>query len=151
MERLNLPTYSFTVKSEGGRQYIFDNIRRKYVVLTPEEWVRQNFTRFLVSERSCPPSLIAIEKQFRVNRLSRRADILVYSRKARPVMIIECKAPQVHITQQVLDQLALYNLRFNVSYLVLTNGMVHYCCFLDAVEGRYRFVDDIPDYHLIGN
>ena len=151
MERLNLPTYSFTVKSEGARQYIFDNIRRKYVALTPEEWVRQHFIRFLVSKKSCPPSLIAIEKQFRVNKMSRRADILVYSRKARPVMMVECKAPQVQINQQVLDQLALYNLRFNVSYLVLTNGMVHYCCFLDAGKGGYRYMEDIPDYSLIGD
>ncbi len=151
MERLNLPTYSFTIKSEAGRQYIFDKIRKKYVVLTPEEWVRQNFTSYLVSEKSYPPSLISIEKQFSYNKLSKRADILIYDRTAHPVMIVECKAPEVGINQQVFDQVALYNLRFAVSYLVLTNGKDHYCCFLDTPKGSYSFLKDIPDYSLIGN
>jgi len=151
MERLNLPTYSFTIKSEGNREHIFDKIRKKYVVLTPEEWVRQNFTQYLVSEKSYPPSLIAIEKQFSYNKLSKRADIIIYSRTAHPVMMVECKAPGVSINQQVLNQLALYNLQFAVSYLVLTNGKNHYCCFLDSGNGSYSFLKDIPDYSLIGD
>ena len=150
MQRLNLPTYSFTIKSEGKRQLIFDAIRKKYVVLTPEEWVRQNFARYLVDEKSCPPALIAIEKQFTYNRMSKRADILVYGRDARPLMMVECKSPAVKIGQRVFDQVALYNLSFALNYLVVTNGLKHYCCRLEnGGGGGFSYLAEIPDYSVM--
>ena len=149
MMSLNLPTYSFTIKSEGNRQYIFDNIRKKYVLLTPEEWVRQNFTRYLITEKSYPPALISIEQYFTYNKLSKRADIIIYNRKTSAVMLVECKAPDVRISQKVFDQIALYNLQFSVSYLVVTNGMNHFCCLMEPDKGTYTFLKDIPAYDQI--
>ena len=146
MQPLNLPTYSFKLKSEGGRNLIFDDIRRRYVALTPEEWVRQNFIRYLISEKSYPPALITLEKQFAYNKMVKRSDILVYNRKGDPVLMIECKATGVKVNQQVFDQIALYNLKFNVPYLIVTNGIHHYCCRYDVSQGGYRFLEEIPDY-----
>jgi len=148
MERLNLPTYSFKLKSEEGRNLIFDEIRRKYVVLTPEEWVRQHFIRYLVDHRSYPATLIEVEKQFTHNQLTRRADILINSRSAVPVMLIECKAPDVKINQETFTQAALYNLKFQLPYLVMTNGMTHYACHFKK-DGKYSFLDGIPEYETI--
>ena len=145
MERLNLPTYSFKLKSEEGRKLIFDEIRKKYVILTPEEWVRQHFIQYLVRMKSYPAALIEIERQFTYNRLTKRADILVNDRNAKPVLLVECKAPDVKINQETFTQAALYNLKFNLKYLVLTNGLDHFCCKFEG-SGRYRFLDDIPGY-----
>lgn len=149
MQGLNLPTYSFKLKSVDGRNLIFDDIRRRYVALTPEEWVRQNFIRYLVSDKSYPPSLIAIEKQFKYNRLVKRSDILVYNRDGVPVLMIECKGPEIKINQEVFDQIALYNLKFNVPYLIVTNGINHYCCSYESEQGKYKFLEKIPDYPLL--
>jgi hypothetical protein len=149
MQRLNLPTYSFKLKSVDGRNLIFDEIRRRYVVLTPEEWVRQNFIRYLIIEKSYPPSLLALEKQFAYNKMVKRSDILVFNRKGIPVLMIECKAPGVNVNQEVFDQIALYNLKFNVPYLVVTNGIHHYCCKYELSQGRYRFLEEIPDYAVL--
>jgi hypothetical protein len=149
MQGLNLPTYSFRIKSVDGRNMIFDEIRRRYVVLTPEEWVRQNFIRYLVSDKSYPSSLIAIEKQFKYNKLVKRSDILVYNRGGIPVLMIECKAPDIKINQEVFDQIALYNLKYNVPYLVVTNGIHHYCCNYETEKGKYKFLDEIPDYPVL--
>lgn len=146
MESLNLPTYSFKLKSERGRKFIFDEIRRKYVALTPEEWIRQNFVRYLVSEKSFPAALITVEQQFEYNRMVKRADILVYNRSGKPVMIIECKSPGTKINQQTFNQIALYNLRFNVPFLAVTNGLVHYCCEYYGQGEGHRFLEQIPDY-----
>lgn len=146
MERLNLPTYSFKLKSEGERKLIFDEIRRKYVALTPEEWIRQNFVRYLVREKSFPSALIVLEQQFEYNRMVKRVDILVYSRAGKPVMMVECKAPGIKINQKAFNQIALYNLRFNVPYLVVTNGIVHYCCNYKEEGEGYEFLKQIPDY-----
>lgn len=149
MQRLNLPTYSFKLKSEGGRNLIYDEIRRRYVILTPEEWVRQNFVRYLVSEKSFPASLIELEKTFVYNQMTKRTDVLVYDRKGVPVFMIECKAPAVHVNQDVFDQIALYNLKFNVPFLAVTNGIHHYCCMYKAGKGGYRYLNDIPDYSIL--
>lgn len=146
MEGLNLPTYSFKLKSEGGRKFIFDEIRRKYVALTPEEWVRQNFIRYLVNEKSFPAALIAVEQQFEYNRMVKRADILVYDRSGKPVMMVECKSPGTKINQKAFNQIALYNLRFNLLFLAVTNGVVHYCCKYGGRGEGHRFLERIPDY-----
>ncbi len=149
METLNLPTYSFSVKSEEGRSYIFDSIRRKYVLLTPEEWVRQHFIRYLVEEKGFPASLIAVEKEFRFNRMKKRTDILAHDRRGEPVVLVECKAPAVGIGREVFNQIGLYNLSYNVPWLIVTNGMKHYCCRYDEGKAEYLFTDSIPAWDEI--
>jgi type I site-specific restriction endonuclease len=149
MQSLNLPTYSFKLKSERGRNLIFDEIRKRYVALTPEEWVRQNFVRYLINEKSYPAALISLEKHFSYNRMQKRSDILVYDRKASPVLMVECKSSEVKINQAVFDQIALYNLKFKVPFLVVTNGIHHYCCRYIEEKGNYRFLEEIPEYSII--
>ena len=146
MEKLNLPTYSFNIKFIEQRKYIFDFIRKKYVILTPEEWVRQNFLKYLVEEKKYPASLIAVEKEFKLNNLSKRSDAVIYNKQGNPYLIIECKAPEVKIDQKVFDQIARYNMVLNVELLVVTNGLQHFCCKLDAEEDTYYFLKEIPDY-----
>ena len=146
MESLNLPTYSFSVKSKEGRSWIFDPVRKKYVLLTREEWVRQNFLQYLVHEKDFPASLMAVEKEFNFNRMKKRTDILVHNRQGEPVLLIECKAPAVPVTREVFDQIGLYNLNYNVPWLVVTNGIKHYCCRFEKEEGKYRFKDSIPSW-----
>lgn len=146
MERLNLPTYSFNIKFKEQRKYIFDFIRKKFVLLTPEEWVRQNFLKFLVEEKKYPASLIAVEKEFKLNTLSKRSDALVYNRSGQPFLIIECKATTVKIDQKVFDQIARYNMKLNVELLVVTNGLEHYCCKIDIENQKYYFLKDIPEF-----
>jgi len=146
MQSLNLPTYSFKLKIKDGKKLIFDEIRRKYVALTPEEWVRQNFTQYLIKEKSYPASLIVMERQFDYNRMVKRADIMIHNRSGMPVMLVECKAPGVKISQETFNQIALYNLEFNLPFLVVTNGMKHYCCKYIEKGRAYRFLKQIPDY-----
>jgi hypothetical protein len=149
METLNLPTYSFSVKSEDGRSRIFDTIRRKYVNLTPEEWVRQHFIQYLVQEKGFPPSLIAVEKEFSFNRMRKRTDILAHNRQGEPVLLVECKSPDIPVTRNVFDQIGLYNLTYKVPWLVVTNGMKHYCCRYTEAEGKYVFAGHIPGWDEI--
>lgn len=148
MQSLNLPTYSFKIKSEGSRKLIFDPFRKKYVVLTPEEWVRQNFAQFLVHERSVPEGRIAVEKSLLHNNMKRRCDLLVYGDTEAKLMV-ECKAPDVKISQKVFDQVAVYNLEFKVEYLVVSNGIDHYCCRINFEEEKIEFLKDIPDYKIL--
>jgi len=151
MENLNLPTYSFKIKSDLQRKLIFDRIRKKYVVLTPEEWVRQNFIQYLVDEKGYPASLIAVEKRVDVNLLPQRSDIVMYNSNACPVMIVECKSAKVKITQDVFNQIARYNMKLRVPFLVVTNGLQHYCCQMDYGKKSFRFVQEIPVYESIKN
>ncbi len=146
MQPLNLPQYSFKIKSEGQRNYIFDNIRKRYVVLTPEEWVRQHLIAWLVEEKNYPASLIAVEIPLRINRMERRADIILYSSLGKPFIIIECKAPGIKISQKAFDQAARYNIGLKVNYLVVSNGLVHYCAKLDHDVGTWKFLKEIPDF-----
>lgn len=149
MRSLNLPTYSFKIKSEEGREYVFDNLRKKYLLLTPEEWVRQNFTMFLVRERNFPMGRIVLEKSLRYNNLLKRCDILVYDMGMNPVVLVECKAPDIKIDSRVFDQVAVYNMNFRVKYLMVTNGMSHYCARIDFSSREVKFLDEIPSYQSI--
>lgn len=149
MENLNLPTYSFKIKFDLQRKLIFDSIRKKYVVLTPEEWVRQNFIRYLVEEKDYPASLIAVEKKVDVNLLPQRSDIVLYNRNANPIMIVECKASKIKITQDVFNQIARYNMKLRVPFLVVTNGLRHFCCYMDYEKKSFKFLEDIPNYQSI--
>jgi len=146
MEKLNLPNYSFKIKSEPQRKVIFDGIRRKYVKLTPEEWVRQNFVQYLIQEKKCPQGLVAIEMSMNINGLARRSDVVVFNRQGKPQMIVECKASHIKITQDVFDQIARYNMKLRVEYLVVTNGVKHYCCKMNYQDQNYAFLQDIPNY-----
>lgn len=149
MEALNLPTYSFSVKSKDGRNYIFDAIRKKYIVLSPEEWVRQNFIQYLIKEKGYPAPLITVEQQFSFNRMQKRTDILVYNKMGDPVVLVECKAPSIPISNSVFDQIGLYNLAHHVPWLIVTNGKKHYCCRYFEEGGNYEFTDFIPDWSAV--
>lgn len=146
MTNLNLPTYSFKIKSKENILYIFDILRKKNVVLTPEEWVRQNYIQFLISEKKYPKSLIAIEKQLKINNLIKRTDILIFDKNGLPSIIVECKSPKVKITQDVFDQIAKYNLKLKAKYLIVTNGIKHFYCQMDHQQMKYDFLKEIPDY-----
>jgi hypothetical protein len=146
MEPLNLPTYFFRIKEDRGKKYIFDEIRRRYVLLTPEEWVRQHLVNYLVKTKDFPLSLISVEKGFHARQRRHRYDLLVFDRKGEPIMIIECKAPGVEINQQVFDQASRYNVRYLASYMLISNGLKHYCCRINKINRQYQFLHEIPDY-----
>jgi hypothetical protein len=143
---LNLPQYSFKITGAEGSEMILDPLRRKYVRLTPEEWVRQNFVQYLVNEGKYPPGLIGIEVMFRWNKLKRRVDILVHNRLGEPVMIVECKEPEVRISDKVFDQIVCYNMGLKVPYIVVTNGLDHYACKMNFQENKYDYLDVLPLY-----
>ena len=146
MWQLNLPAYNFRIIKKNEKPFIFDDLRKKFVALTPEEWVRQHFIRFLINVKHYPASLIAIEKHLVINGLKKRCDAVVYSRNAEPLMIIEFKATTVSIAQQTFDQAAVYNSKLKVDYFIISNGLKHYCCRLDKNVLQYNFLDDIPDF-----
>jgi type I site-specific restriction endonuclease len=148
MQKLNLPSYPFKLKSNENKTLIFDNFRKKYVVLTPEEWVRQHFAQYLVQEKKYPMSLIALEKQLSISGLKKRTDIVVYNNTGMPEVIIECKAPEVTINQATFDQIARYNLKLQATYLIVTNGLEHYFCKMDYENESYLFLKDIPQYQF---
>ena len=146
MQPLNLPTYKFKIKSNENKYSIFDIVRKKYVILTPEEWVRQHIIHLLIEEKKYPISLIAVEKKITINNLTKRPDIIIFNTKGKPHIIVECKAPTVNITQNTFDQIARYNLKLNSSLLVVTNGLKHYYCEMDFEKEKYVFLKDIPAY-----
>jgi len=149
MQRLNLPTYSFNIKSSGEREWIFDVFRRAWHPLTPEEWVRQNFARYLCEELGYPESLLLLEQKITHNRLTRRCDIVVYNRQGKAIILVECKAPEVALTQKTFDQIARYNMVLEVGIMLITNGMNHYCIRIDPVSKTYSFLKDIPSFRSI--
>ncbi len=147
MQTLNLPPYPFKIKQEGSFTHIFDPFRKKYLVLSPEEWVRQHFLQYLVREKKFPVSLISIERGLKYNQLQKRADILIYNTLGAPHLLVECKAPAIKITQEAFDQVARYNMVFKVRYLVVTNGMHHFCCEMDYTTNSYVYLKEIPFYN----
>ena len=149
MQGLNLPTYSFKLKSENGKEYIYDQFRKKYVRLSPEEWVRQNFTHYLVNERGYPSSRIVIEKSLKVNTIIKRCDIIVYNDSGQPTLIVECKSPDIKIKQGTFEQVSIYNITFKVKFLIITNGLKHYCCKVDFATHKVELINEIPDYSMI--
>ena len=147
METLNLPPYELRVRrGTQGRHEIYDFLRRRYVALTPEEWVRQHFVHFLVEHKGYPKGLLANEVELRVGEKRLRCDSLLYDKQLQPRMIVEYKAPDVELTQRVFDQITTYNLLLHVDYLVVSNGLSHYCCRMDYTNRSYSFLPDIPDY-----
>ena len=146
MLSLNLPPYATKIAVRDGKNSIWDIIRRKYVALTPEEWVRQHFVHLLVEHKGYPVSLLANEVALVLNGTSRRCDTVLYDRTLSPRMIMEYKAPHIPITQKVFDQISRYNLVFRVDYLIVSNGLSHYCCRMDYENHSYQFLSDIPEY-----
>ena len=146
MQQLNLPAYPFKIKSENGRKQIFDEIRDKFVALTPEEWVRQNFAKYLIYEKNYPKGLISIEASLSYNTLIKRSDIVAYNRLGKPTLIVECKAPGIKLNQKVFDQAAMYNLILEVGHIIITNGVSHYCCTINKEKSKFEFVKEIPNY-----
>lgn len=146
MIKLNFPNYSFRFKNSENKVAIFDEIRKKFVVLTPEEWVRQHVVQYLLLEKKYPKSLINVEKLVKVNGLNKRYDIVVFQPNGEIFLLIECKAPEVAISQQTFDQIARYNLKLNAQYLMVTNGLNHYFCQMDFENEQYVFLKEAPDY-----
>lgn len=146
MYRLNLPQYEIKITKRNGKPFILDSLRRKYVSLTPEEWVRQHFVHFLIEHKGYPPSLLTNEVELHVGDKRLRCDSVLYNREAQPVMIIEYKAPTISLTQRVFDQISVYNMLLHVDYLVISNGLQHYCCRMDYENNTYTFLTDIPNY-----
>lgn len=149
MIQLNLPDYPIRLSGTQEHPSIFDILRRKYVALPPEEWVRQHFIHFLINQKNYPATLLANEIKLRVGNKTLRADSVLYDRELRPRMIVEYKAPHIPITQKVFDQISAYNMLLHVDYLVVSNGLQHYCCKMDYDNQKYLFLEDIPDYQNI--
>lgn len=147
---LNLPQRNFNIKvTQQGNRVIFDRLRRRFVTLTPEEWVRQNFVEFLIADRGFPAGLMSNEMSLTQNGISRRCDTLVTDRYGSPMVIVEYKAPSIKITQSVFDQICRYNMVLQAKYLIVSNGLQHYCCKIDYAHNSYSFLPDIPSYNSL--
>ena len=152
MRKLNLPEYQFRLrKNKESKTEIFDKIRKRFYILTPEEWVRQNFINYLIQEKKFPASLMAIEKGLKLNGMTKRTDIVQYNKSGKPILIVECKAPEVKLSQDTFDQAARYNLSLKVDYLIITNGLEHYACKMDYKENRIHFLKEIPTYETLSH
>lgn len=146
MQVLNLPAFNIKTRSITDKTEVFDQVRKDYVLLTPEEWVRQHFINYLITDRLVPPGLIAVEKQIRVNRLSKRCDIVIYLHDGKPALVVECKAPHIKINRETYDQAVRYNLALNIRYMVLTNGMNHFCFKLNYQTQESTLLNYIPAF-----
>jgi len=143
---LNLPSFALKIKEENGISYIFDQIRKKYLVLTPEEWVRQHLINFLINVKNYPGSLMKLEGGLKLNNLQKRSDILLFNKHGEKILLVECKAPTVKINQDTFDQIARYNFVHKVEWLLVSNGIQHFCCRIDYEKKTYSFVEELPDY-----
>lgn len=149
LPELNFPNSKFKLKEKEGKIYIFDDARKKYVILTPEEWVRQNCLHYLRDHKKYPISLLAVEKGITINKQNLRYDIVAFSKNAKPVLLVECKAPEVKINQSTFDQIAAYNLKLKVPFLLVTNGIQHFCCVSNFEKAKYDFLKEVPDFTSI--
>jgi type I site-specific restriction endonuclease len=146
MTRLNLPAIDYKLRNIQGETEIFDVVRKKFILLSPEEWVRQHFIHYLNHQKGVPLSLMAIEYSLKVNKMRKRADIVVFGTGGQPILIVECKASSIKISQKVFDQVARYNMAVKVKYLVVTNGLEHFACQVDFTDANYAFLEEIPDF-----
>lgn len=144
LPQLNFPESNFRLKEDNGKLFILDPSRKKYIVLTPEEWVRQNCLHYLRDTKKYPISLLAVEKGIKINNQNLRYDIVAYNKQATPILLVECKAPGVKIDQSTFDQIAVYNLELKVPFLLVTNGIDHYCCVADFENRKYNFLKEVP-------
>ena len=149
MLSLNLPTFAAKVKEKDGKHIIFDPVRRKFVALTPEEWVRQHFVNYLITDKGYPKELLANEVPLKLNGTSKRCDTVAYNRFLTPLMIIEYKAPHIEITSSVFDLIVRYNMVLHVRYLAVSNGISHFCCKINYENLTYSFLEGIPEYNVL--
>ncbi len=146
MLKLSFPNYEFRLKKIDEKRFIFDEIRKKYIELTAEEWVRQNCIKFLINEKKYKSQLIAVEKKIILNNLTKRFDVIAYDNNGDPNLLVECKAPNIAIKQETFDQILSYNRVINSKYLMITNGIIHYYCKIDNIDNKINFLKDIPNY-----
>jgi len=146
MQNLNFPSYNFRFKNSENKVSIFDDIRKKFIILTPEEWVRQNTIQFLLQEKNYPKSYLNIEKLIKINDIKKRYDAVVFLPNGALFLLVECKAPEIKITQETFDQIARYNMKLNAQYLMVTNGLNHYFCQMDFENEKYIFLEELPSF-----
>jgi hypothetical protein len=146
---LELPPYPFKITDDNGQLTLFDVIRKRNIILTPEEWVRQHFVQYLILQKKYPKTLIKLEGGHKLHGLTRRSDIVVYNKGGGKILLVECKAPSVPIDQHVFDQVARYNMVHRVGLIAVTNGLQHYFCRINFDDGSYRFIEELPAYHEI--
>lgn len=143
---LQFPAYPIRIRKSEDKTEVFDLVRQQWYILTPEEWVRQHVLHFLIKDKKYPATWLAVEKTITVNGLRKRCDIVAYTRDAKPFLLVECKAPDIAITQETFDQVARYNMRLGVNLLFLTNGMHHFCCQINHQIQRYQFMPELPEF-----
>lgn len=148
MQSLNFPLYTFRFKNSENKIAIFDEVRKKFVLLTPEEWVRQNVVRFLIIEKKYPKLHINVEKTLKINNLTKRYDVVVFNSNGSIQILVECKAPNIKISQTTFDQIAIYNLNLRANYLMVTNGLSHIFCKIDFKNKKYDFLQNLPEYKI---
>ena len=151
MQKLNFPSYTFRFKNNENKVSIFDEIRKKFIILTPEEWVRQHVILYLLEEMKYPKSMINVEKVLKVNDLRKRYDGVVFNPDGSIFLLIECKAPEIKIGQLTFDQIARYNMTLKADYLMVTNGLNHYFCQMDYENEKYHFLEELPLYGTPSN
>ena len=144
MQPLQFPFYQFRFKNSENKVAIFDEIRKKFIILTPEEWVRQHVVHYLITDKAYPKSWINVEKLIKLNGLTKRYDLVVFNPDGSIFLLVECKAPEIKISQQTFDQIARYNLALKANYLMVTNGLEHYFCQMDFANEKYHFLQDLP-------
>jgi hypothetical protein len=149
MKKLNLPDFDLKTRQEGDKMFIFDEFRKKELRLTPEEWVRQNFIHYLVDYLHYPKSLISIEAKVVINGQEKRYDALGYDKQGKPFLLLECKAPEISLNQSVFDQASSYNAALNAPYVIVTNGVDHFCFTINKKAQRYVFLEEFPDFSVI--
>jgi hypothetical protein len=146
MYKLNLPDFDYNLKKAEGKVWIFDVIRKKFIVLTPEEWVRQHFINYLVTDLKYPRALIKVEGGLKFNQLSKRSDVVVFDREGKPWMVVECKSPTVELSQASLIQASTYNASLRAKYITITNGLSHHCAEIDWAAGKTLVLDALPEF-----
>ena len=151
MLQLNLPIFQPKLKKTDGELHIFDQIRKRYLLLTPEEWVRQNFLNYLINHKGYPLSLMENEAMIKLNNMTRRCDTVVYNNKLEPLVIVEYKRPEITINQDVFNQIVRYNIVLRVDYLIVSNGLSHFCCKMNYEDQTYLFLEEIPEYGELMN
>jgi hypothetical protein len=151
MKQLQFPSYSFRFKNSENKVAIFDEIRKKFIIITPEEWVRQHVVQFLLQDKKYPKSHINVEKLLKINDLNKRYDVVVYNPDGSIFILVECKAPEIKISQHTFDQIARYNMTLNAEYLMVTNGLNHYFCKMDYENEKYDFLPELPEYQSLNS
>ncbi len=146
LQPLHLPPYPFKITDENGQLTLFDEIRKKTIIITPEEWVRQHFVQYLIRQKHYPKALIKLEGGHRLNGKQKRSDIVVFDTSGEKILLVECKAPSVTIDQKVFDQIARYNIVHKIGLLAVTNGLQHYYCNIDFENQQYKFIEELPGY-----